>query len=156
MDLGVVMSREVLADKLADGRTGRRPVATWNTRRVPRRLTPGWTNRLFVACSGWWRGSFPLAGEVGWNPADAAAPYALIFDPRRWTPIPAVQAPWFRGWRYLASPPGGEATSAAARLPDPGGDRQEVLPQELLEEDARLSAGAPSPTGHADKCRHRP
>ena len=155
MDLGVGMRGEVLADKLAEGRGGRRPVATWNTRRVPRRLTPGWTNRLFVACSGWWRGSFPLAGEVGWNPADAAAPYALIFDPRRWTPIPAVQAPWFRGWRYLASPPGGEATWAA-RLPDPGGDRPEVLPQELLEEDARLSAGAPSPTGRADKCRHRP
>ena len=155
MDLGVGMSREVLADKREAGRGGRHRVATWNTRRVPRRLTPGWTNRLFVACDGWWRGSFPLAGEVGWNPADAAAPYALIFDPRRWTPIPAVQAPWFRGWRYLDSPPGGEAMSAA-RLPDPGGTRQEVLPQELLEEDARLSAGAPSPTGHADKCRQRP
>ena len=156
MDLGVVMSREVLADKLEAGRGDRHRVATWNTRRVPQRLTPGWTNRLFVACAGWWRGSFPLAGEVGWNPADAAAPYALIFDPRRWTPIPAVQSPGFRGWRYLASPPGGEVTSAAARLPDPEGDRQEVVLQELLEEDARLSAGAPSPTGHADKYRNRP
>jgi len=164
MDLGVMMGREVLADKLAGGRTGRHRVATWNTRRVPQRLTPGWTNRLFVACAGWWRGYFPLAGEVGWNPADAAAPYALIFDPRRWTPtclcvarrqVPAVQAPRFRGWRYLDSPPGSEATGAT-RLPDLGSDRQEVLPQELLEEDARLSAGAPSPTGHADKCRHRP
>lgn len=155
MDLGVGMRGEVLADKLADGRSGRHQVATWNTRRVPRRLTPGWTNRLFVACAGWWRGYFPLAGEMGWNPADAAAPYALIFDPRRWTPIPAIQAPRFRGWRYLDSPPGGAAMSAA-RLPDPGEIRQEVLPQELLDEDARLSAGAPSPTGHADKCRHRP
>ena len=155
MDLGVMMSREVLADKLEAGRGGRHRVATWNTRRVPRRLTPGWTNRLFVACAGWWRGYFPLVGEVGWNPADAAAPYALIFDPRRWTPIPAVRSPGFRGWRYLDSPPGGEAASAAP-LPDLGEDRQEVLPQELLEEDARLSAGAPSPTGHADKCRHRP
>ena len=156
MDLGVMMSREGLADKLEAGRGGRHQVATWNTRRVPRRLTPGWTNRLFVACGGWWRGSFPLAGEVSWNPADAAAPYAIIFDPRRWTPIPAVQAPWFRGWRYLESPPGGEGASAAARLRDPGGTRQAVLPQELLEEQARLSAGASSPTGHADKCRHRP
>lgn len=154
MDLGVVMRREVLADKREAGRTGQRRVATWNTRRVPKRLTPGWTNRLFVACGGWWRGSFPLAGEVGWNPADAAAPYALIFDPRRWTPIPAVQAPRFRGWRYLDSPPGAAATMA--RLPDLREDRQEVLPQELLEEDARLSAGAPSPTGHTDKCPHRP
>jgi hypothetical protein len=155
MDLGVVMSREVLADKLAEGRTGRHGVATWNTRRVPQRLTPGWTNRLFVACAGWWRGYFPLAGDVLWNPADAAAPYALIFDPRRWTPIPAVQSPGFRGWRYLDSAPGGETTSAT-QLPDLVEDRQEVLSQELLEEDARLSAGAPSPTGHADKCHHRP
>jgi hypothetical protein len=154
MDLGVRMGREVLADKVAEGRAGRRRVATWNTRRVPTRLTPGWTNRLFVACGGWWQGSFPLAGEVGWNPKDAAAPYALIFDPRRWTPIPAVQAPRFRGWRYLDSPPGGEATTT--RPPDLGEDRQEVLPQDLLEEDARLSAGAPSPTGRAAKCRHRP
>jgi hypothetical protein len=135
MDLGVGMGREILADKLAEGRTGRRPVATWNTRRLPRRLTPGWTNRLFVACAGCWRGYFPLSGEVGWNPADAAAPYALIFDPRRWTPIPAVRSRWFRGWRYLASPPGGEAKSAAR--PEAGADRQEVLPQELLEEHAR-------------------
>lgn len=134
MDLGVVMRGEVLADKLAEGRTGRRRVATWNTRRLPRRLPPGWTNRLFVACGGWWRGSFPLAGEVGWNPADAAAPYALIFDPRRWTPIPAVRSPRFRGWRYLASPPGGKAP---VRLPDAGETRQEVLAQERLEEHAR-------------------
>jgi hypothetical protein len=46
MDVGVVMSRAVLADKLEDGRVRQRAVATWNTRRVPTRLTPGWTNRL--------------------------------------------------------------------------------------------------------------
>lgn len=106
MDLAVVMRPEVLADKIEDGR-GRGPaVATWNTRRLPTRLTPGWTNRLFVAAQGHWRGYFPLSGEVFWNPRDAAAPYALIFDPRRWTPIRAVSCPWFRGWRYLESPPG--------------------------------------------------
>jgi hypothetical protein len=116
MDLGVVMGRDVLEDKLEDGRAAR-AVATWNTRRAPTRLTPGWTNRLFVACAGWWRGSFALSGDVYWNPRDAAAPYALIFDPRRWTPIAAVQAPGFRGWRYLAAPPGGTATSA--RLDEP-------------------------------------
>ncbi|MFQ5829527.1 MAG: hypothetical protein ACE5JD_10285 [Candidatus Methylomirabilia bacterium] len=119
MDLGVVMSGEGLADKLADGCTGRHPVAMWNTRRVPRRLTPGWTNRLYVACGGWWRGYFPLWGDVLWTLQDAAAPYALIFDPRRWTPIAAVPALWFRGWRYLALPPGGEATSAAERFDGP-------------------------------------
>jgi hypothetical protein len=108
MDLGVVMRGEILADKRADGRGGRR-LATWNTRRLPTRLTEGWTNRLFVACVGAWRGYFPLSGDVVWNPTDEAAPYALIFDPRRWTPIAAVPAPPFRGWRYLDSPPGTEA-----------------------------------------------
>jgi hypothetical protein len=116
MDLGVVMAREVLEDKLDDGRAAR-AVATWNTRRAPTRLTPGWTNRLFVACAGWWRGYFALSGDVYWNPRDAAAPYALIFDPRRWTPITAVRAPGFRGWRYLDAPPGDPARSA--RLDEP-------------------------------------
>ena len=119
MDLGVRMRREVLADKLEDGRAGRHAVATWNTRRVPTRLTPGWTNRLFVACDGCWRGSFALAGDVLWNPQDAAAPYALIVDPRRWTPIAAVRSPHFRGWRYLDSPPGGPGAdgSTSPRIP---------------------------------------
>jgi hypothetical protein len=111
MDLGVVMGREVLEDKLEHGRAAR-AVATWNTRRAPTRSTPGWTNRLFVACAGWWRGYFALSGDVYWNPQGAQAPYALIFDPRRWTSMAAVRAPGFCGWRYLDSPPGGTATSA--------------------------------------------
>ena len=107
MDLAVVMRPEVLADKREDGRVRGRAVATWNTRRLPTRLTPGWTNRLFVVSQGRWRGYFPLSGDVFWNPRDPAAPYALIFDPRRWTPIGAVPCPSFRGWRYLDAPPGG-------------------------------------------------
>ncbi|MBI2215906.1 MAG: hypothetical protein HYU51_01290 [Candidatus Rokubacteria bacterium] len=87
MDLGIVMRGEVLQDKRADGRAGR-AVATWNTRRVPTRLTAGWTNRLFVASAGAWRGYFPLSGDVLWNPQDDAAPYALIFAPR--TPSPST------------------------------------------------------------------
>ena len=67
MDLAVVMSREVLTEKLEDGRARRRKVATWNTRRVRGRLTPGWTNRLYVACGGCWCGSFPLSGDVVWE-----------------------------------------------------------------------------------------
>jgi hypothetical protein len=70
MDLAVVMRPEVLADKLEDGRLHGRAVATWNTRRLPTRLTPGWSNRLFVACQGRWRGYFPLSGDVFWNPRD--------------------------------------------------------------------------------------
>ena len=107
MDLAVVMHQAVLADKLEDGRGRGRAVATWNTRRLPTRLTPGWTNRLFVASQGRWRGYFPLSGDIDWNPKDEAAPYALIVDPRRWTPIAAAPCPSFRGWRYLESPPGG-------------------------------------------------
>jgi hypothetical protein len=109
MNLAIVMPGEVLQDKLEEGRGRRRAMATWNTRRLPTRLTPGWTNRLFVASQGRWRGYFPLSGDVLWNPKDDAAPYALIFDPRRWTPIAAAPSPSFRGWRYLESPPGGEA-----------------------------------------------
>jgi hypothetical protein len=125
MDLAVVMRPEVLADKLEDGRG--RAVATWNTRRLPTRLTPGWTNRLFVATHGHWRGYFPLSGDVFWNPRDVAAPYALIVDPRRWTPIGPTPCPSFRGWRYLDTPPGGapeiaphhdaDHTSEAASIP---------------------------------------
>jgi hypothetical protein len=127
MDLGVAMRGEILADKLADGRSGRR-MATWNTRRVPTRLTPGWTNRLFVACDGWWRGYFPLAGDVLWNPKDAAAPYALIFDPRRWTRIPTVRSPRFRGWRYLELPPT-SATPSSAEPFDPADEHGSILPR---------------------------
>jgi hypothetical protein len=102
MDIAVVMRPEVLADKIEDGRVPGRALATWNTRRLPTRLTPGWTNRLFVASQGTWRGYFPLSGEVFWSPRDLAAPYALIFDPRKWTSLDAVPVTSFRGWRYLA------------------------------------------------------
>ena len=120
MNLGIAMRWEVLQDKLDEGRVRQRDVATWNTRRLPTRLTPGWTNRLYVACRGIWRGSFPLSGDVYWNPEDAAAPYALIFDPRRWEPIAAVPCPSFRGWRYLEAPPGGPPPAATpARIDEP-------------------------------------
>ena len=128
MDLAVVMRQEVLADKLEDGRVRGRAVATWNTRRVPTRLTPGWTNRLFVAAQGRWRGYFPLSGDVFWNPKDEAVPYALIFDPRRWTPIAAAPCPSFRGWRYLESAPGG-APAMAQRDPDHASEGESIPPR---------------------------
>lgn len=106
MDLGVTMSAEVLEDKLEEARERGRREATWNTKRLPSRLTPGWTNRLFVACAGRWVGYFPLSGDVLWNPEDASAPYALIFDAARWTRLAPIPTPRFRGWRYLDSPPG--------------------------------------------------
>jgi hypothetical protein len=84
-----------------------------------RGLEPGWTNRLFVATAGCWRGSFPLSGDVYWNPKDPAAPYALIFDPHHWTPMPPVPAPTFRSWRYLDTPPGKVPTVSVAPGEDP-------------------------------------
>ena len=106
VDLGVTMSAEVLADKLNPASSERgRALATWNTRRLPKRLEPGWSNRLFVASRGSWRGYFPLSGDVLWNPEDDAAPYALLFDSRGFTSIPPKPAPAFRGWRYLEPPP---------------------------------------------------
>lgn len=56
-------SSAVLEEKREEGEERGRKVATWNTRRVPTRLTPEWSNRLFVACEGWWRGYFPLSGR---------------------------------------------------------------------------------------------
>jgi hypothetical protein len=127
MDLAVVMRPEVLADKRADGRG--RTVATWNTRRLPSRLTPGWTNRLFVATRGHWRGYFPLSGDVFWNPRDVAAPYALIVDPRRWTPIGATPCPSFRGWRYLDTAPDGAPEVASHHDADHATEEASIPPR---------------------------
>jgi len=127
MDLAVVMRPEVLADKLEDGRG--RAVATWNTRRLPTRLTPGWTNRLFVATQGHWRGYFPLSGDVFWNPRDVAAPYALIVDPRRWRPIGPTPCPSFRGWRYLDTAPGGAPEVAPPHDADHATEEARIPPR---------------------------
>jgi len=108
MDIGVVMSRDMFEDKLECARDGKSPETTWSTRRLPKALTPGWTNRLFVAVEGRWLGYFPLSGDVLWNPEDAGAPYALIFDTRRWTPIPPTPAPRFRSWTYMVPALDGE------------------------------------------------
>lgn len=101
MDIGISMSPEVFEDKLDHARDGKSPEATWNTKRLPKGLAPGWTNSLFVAVGGAWRGYFPLSGGVLWNPDDEDAPYAMIFDTRGWTPISPRPVARFRGWRYL-------------------------------------------------------
>jgi hypothetical protein len=121
VDLGVAMRAEVLEHKLEDAEERGRGEATWNTRRAPTRLTPCWTNRLWVAVGGEWRGHFPLAGEVLWNPDDETAPYALIFDASRWTEVAPAPAPRFRGWQYLETPPVG-GTADRAGFPPPRGD----------------------------------
>lgn len=111
MDLGVGMSPDVFEEKLEYARDGKGTEGTWNTKRLPKSLEPGWKNRLFVACGGAWRGWFPLSGEVLWCPEDETAPYALIFDAQGWTRIAAVPALRFRGWRYVD---GAALLSAAA------------------------------------------
>ena len=55
--------------------------------------------------AGAWQGSFKLSGDGLRNPDDERAPYALSFNPRRWTAIAPVPVPHFRGWRYLESLP---------------------------------------------------
>ena len=104
MDLAVVMRPEVLADKLEDGRVRGRAVATWNTRRLPTRLTPGWTNRLFVASQGRWRGYFPLSGDV------FCARY------RQRSTIVVSNLPFKQLGEFLPSP--GQAVAIADRLVD--------------------------------------
>jgi hypothetical protein len=102
LDIGVWMSAGVLEHKIECAEDGKSPEVTWNTRRVPKDLEPGWTNRLFVACEGSWRGYFPLSGDVMWNPEDEAAPIALVFDSRGWTEVAPVPVARFRGWRAIA------------------------------------------------------
>jgi len=128
VDMGVTMSPEVLEDKLEEAREGKHREATWNTKRPPTRLTPGWTNRLYVACRGYWRGYFPLSGDVLWNPQDEVAPVAMLFDASRWTRIKPVEAPRFRGWRYLETPPA--SAEASAGRPDRGLDRGPDTPSD--------------------------
>jgi hypothetical protein len=95
VNIGVTMPREVLEDKIEEAQERLRLFATWNTRRPPTRLTPGWTNRLYVACDGRWVGYFPLSGDVMWNPEDESAPIALIFDASQWRRIKPVTSPRF-------------------------------------------------------------
>jgi len=101
VDLAVTMNPAVLEDKLEDAQDGRRVLAVWNTKRLPKKLTPGWTNRLFVAAAGRWRGFFPLSGDLLWNPDDETAPYGLVFNARVFRRLPPVPVAGFRGWKYL-------------------------------------------------------
>ncbi len=112
MDIGVCMSRAVLAHKLA-AREDRNPEEAWNLARWPSALSSPGPHRLFVACNGAWRGYFILAPDALFNPRDLRVPYAILFDTRSWTNIHPVLATRFRAFTYdvpkiphaLASPP---------------------------------------------------
>lgn len=99
MDIGVCMSKAVLAHKLA-ARDEPNPEQVWNLARWPSVLSTPGTHRLFVACEGAWRGYFILAADATFNPRDPKAPYGLLFDTRSWAKIPPQPAPRFRGFTY--------------------------------------------------------
>jgi hypothetical protein len=82
---------------------GSRRRATWNIRFEIQDLSPGWKNRLFVASRGFWKGYFPLLGDVLRDSQDPALPYRLTFDLSGWVPIVPVRAPRFRGLKRVAS-----------------------------------------------------
>lgn len=89
MKLGVWMSQSVWRHK-AEAAHG---VQAWNLPELPDLAAPtAEGSRLYVATAGYWRGYFPLQ-SFSWNPADAACPFTLLFNPRRWTPIQPVPAP---------------------------------------------------------------
>jgi hypothetical protein len=99
MDIGVCMSKAVLAHKLA-ARDESNPEEVWNLSRWPSVLSTPSVHRLFVACEGVWRGYFVLAADATFNPHDRRAPYGLLFDTRSWTRIDSVPAIRFRGFTY--------------------------------------------------------
>lgn len=99
VDIGVWMNADVLADKL-EAQDERNPEQAWNMGRWPHGLSTTGEHRLFVASSGVWSGYFKLSGEALFNPDDARAPYALLFDTRTWTPIAPTPVNRFRGFTY--------------------------------------------------------
>jgi len=99
MDIGVCMSKAVLAHKLA-ARDEPNPEQAWNLTCWPSVLSAPGQHRLFVACQGLWRGYFILAADALFNPRDSHVPYAILFDTRSWTKIEPQPANRFRGFTY--------------------------------------------------------
>lgn len=99
MDIGVCMSKAVLAHKLA-ARHEPNPEQAWNLAHWPSVLSAPGQHRLFVACERLWRGYFILAADALFNPRDSRVPYAILFDTRSWTKIEPQPANRFRGFTY--------------------------------------------------------
>ena len=98
MDIGVYVSRATLTEKLSLRREVN-PETAWNLRAWPRGFQDGDLNRLFVAADRRWHGYFTFTHAL-FNPRDQAAPYAILFDTRTWTPISATPVHRFRGFTY--------------------------------------------------------
>lgn len=115
MDVGVWMAAEVLAHKL-EARHQRNREQVWNLSRWPKRLSGEGEHRLFVASQGAWRGYFSLSPEALYNPNDASAAYALLFDTRSWTRIAPVPVKHFRGFTYKVPRPASDGSSSASTI----------------------------------------
>jgi len=98
MDIGVWMSREILAHKL-EAKHDKNPEQAWNLTKWPSGLSEQKDHRLFVATEGKWVGYFKLSKEALYNPDDTT-PYTLLFNTRTWTRIPPSPAKRFRGFTY--------------------------------------------------------
>ena len=59
-DIGVSMSREILAHKKRDGKKSEDNCCYWSIRRIPDELNTG--SKLWVASEGRWRGYFVVMG----------------------------------------------------------------------------------------------
>lgn len=59
-DIGVSMSREILAHKKRDGKKSEDNYCYWSMRRIPDKLDAG--SKLWVASEGRWRGYFVVWG----------------------------------------------------------------------------------------------
>ena len=101
MDIGICMDAGTLESKL-ESRYTKRPEEAWNLAKWPRGFSddPSVTNRLFVACDGYWVGYFHIAPDMLYMPEDKKTPYVLLFDTRTWTALPRLTAKRFRGFTY--------------------------------------------------------
>jgi hypothetical protein len=98
MDIGVWMSKQVLAHKL-EARHEKNPEQAWNLSKWPTRFSEQGVNRLFVAAEGKWRGYFILSDDALYNPNDTTS-YTILFDTRTWKSIPPTPVNRFRSFTY--------------------------------------------------------
>lgn len=98
MDIGIWMSKQILAHKL-EARREKNPEQAWNLAHWPTGFSDPGQHRLFVASEGKWRGYFKLSADALYNPNDTT-PYTLLFNTRTWTPIPPTPVKRFRGFTY--------------------------------------------------------
>lgn len=98
--IGIHTRWEILEDKLELRDHPRSTKGTWQLTRLPEKLSPEGSNRLYVAVDGVWQGYFLLEDDILWNPDDRRCPYSLVFDTRSWVDIRPLRTKRFRGFTY--------------------------------------------------------